>query len=250
MNEHDFPAGTVIFRSGEPGDRAYLIHEGTIELLGGSGAADAPGPARSRRGLRRNEPDRGTAAPPERACRHRRQGVGADAAQFETQLTSDPAAVHLYLKSLFEQSGLEAGDTRTEGHATGKAPARPVSVIIHPVTRRAAETLPQGGLIVLKFPYRIGRAAEVRETEPLDLNDLWLLDRAPFNVSRNHALLDRHGEIILIKDRGSSLGIHVNDVHIGGKNAERQLALEDGDNVVVLGGRVSPYQFRIEVVRG
>jgi CRP-like cAMP-binding protein len=246
MHEHDFPAGTVIFHAGEPGDRAYLIHDGTVELLSGAVrlAQVGPGEVVGEMSLIEERPHRLTA----RALTAVKAS-GLTRSQFETQLISDPAAVRIYLKSLFERMrALQTGTANTP-EAASAAP-KPISVIIHPLTRRAAETLPQDGLVIMKFPYRIGRAAEVREKEPLDLNDLWLLDGAPFSVSRNHALIDRHGDTVLIKDRGSSLGIYVNDVHIGGRTPTTQAALEDGDNVVIIGGRVSPFQFRIEVLRG
>ncbi|MBI3862397.1 MAG: FHA domain-containing protein, partial [Planctomycetia bacterium] len=76
-----------------------------------------------------------------------------------------------------------------------------------------------------------------------------LIDKAPYNISRNHALLEREADHVVISDRGSSLGIIVNDAHIGGKSKDRQATLDDGDNVVILGGRMSPYQFRVEVSR-
>ena len=60
-------------------------------------------------------------------------------------------------------------------------------------------------------------------------------------------MIERDGGDILIKDRGSSLGMFVNEVHIGGRSRERHMFLEEGDNIVVLGGPMSPYQFRIHV---
>ena len=84
---------------------------------------------------------------------------------------------------------------------------------------------------------------------PLDLNDLWLIDHKPFNISRNHALLEREGDTVIVKDRGSSLGTHVNEVLIGARGSENQKTLEDGDNILVLGSRMSPYHFRIHIQR-
>ena len=124
-----------------------------------------------------------------------------------------------------------------------------MSVTIHPLSRRAVETLPDEGLLIPKFPFRIGRASEHIEQEPLDLNDLWLLDRQPFNVSRNHVSIELQGNSVLVKDRGSSMGTHVNDDFLGGDAKVRQSTLVDGDNVLILGGRTSPYQFRVHVVR-
>ncbi len=122
-------------------------------------------------------------------------------------------------------------------------------VVIHPLTRKAAETLPDDGLLVTRFPLRIGRVTEAHEREVLDLNDLWLLDSKPYNVSRNHCEIqvDRNGPLVC--DRGSHLGCIVNDVRIGGPAVTDFARLELGENVVILGVRMSQYQFRVTVRR-
>jgi hypothetical protein len=122
-------------------------------------------------------------------------------------------------------------------------------VVIHPLTRKAAQTLPDEGLRITRFPLRIGRAAGANEREALDLNDLWLLDEKPYNVSRNHCEIqvDQNGPAVC--DRGSQLGCIVNDEPIGGRSLMEFARLELGDNVLVIGGRMSPYQLRVTVSR-
>ena len=171
-------------------------------------------------------------------------------------LTEDPALFRLYLKALFER--LRALSAQTEEVLEAEAveieqvplAQNAISVTLHPLTRRAAETLPDAGLLVLKFPFRIGRATAEGERESLDLNDLWLLDREPFNLARNHCVIDLRGDDVVIRDRGSSQGMYVNELRIGGHMERRQADLLEGDNVVILGGGTSPYQFRINVARG
>jgi pSer/pThr/pTyr-binding forkhead associated (FHA) protein len=107
--------------------------------------------------------------------------------------------------------------------------------------------LPEGGLPVTRFPFRIGRATEAHEPDALDLNDLWLLDPPPFNVSRNHMAIDVTDRGVVVKDRGSHLGTLVNDDLLGGRASARMAELYVGDNVVILGGPKSPYQYRIHV---
>ncbi|HVL11455.1 MAG TPA: FHA domain-containing protein, partial [Gemmata sp.] len=122
-------------------------------------------------------------------------------------------------------------------------------VVVHPLTRKAAETLPDEGLLATRFPLRIGRAASAKEREALDLNDLWLLDTEPFNVSRNHCEIYLDHEGPAVRDRGSHLGCGVNESRIGGKTLMGHARLEPGDNVLVVGSRSSPYQFRVNVSR-
>lgn len=251
----DYPAGAVIFRAGDPATQAFLIREGQVELLGGPDGSHfhlaqfGPGEVFGEMSLIEERPHSLTARAVGAV-----QLSGLTRSEFERTLTADPATFRVYLKSLFERlrtlSAQVAGSHFDSERADSSPSVNDISVTIHPLTRRAAATLPHEGLQVTKYPFRIGRAASEDEDIPLDVNDLWLNDHSPLNISRNHASLERKGNYVIVKDRGSSLGIFVNDVHIGGKSAERQAALEDGDNVVVLGSGMSPYQFRVNVARG
>jgi CRP-like cAMP-binding protein len=120
-------------------------------------------------------------------------------------------------------------------------------VVVHPLTRKAAETLPEEGLRVTRFPLRIGRAAGANERDAFDLNDLWLLDEKPYNVSRNHCEIQVDGIGPSVCDRGSHLGCIVNDESIGGRSVMDFARLDPGENVLVIGSRMSPYQFRVTV---
>lgn len=250
MDLLDFPAGAVIFKAGDPSTAAYLIRSGAVELLRdgpGSGARLAqlgPGEVFGEMSLIEERPHALTARAVSAV-----QASSLTRAEFELLLTADPATFRIYLATLFER--LRTLSAQVESTKAAPAPvANNLTVTIHPLTRRAAATLPRDGLPVTKYPFRIGRAAADDEAIPLDVNDLWLIDQKPFHVSRNHALLQREGDALIVKDRGSSLGMYVNEVQIGGKTASHQMTLEDGDNIVVVGGRMSPYQFRIHVARG
>jgi hypothetical protein len=258
MNEYVFPAGEVIFRPGEPGTRAYLIREGNVELLRDSGTlltVLGPGEVFGEMSLVEERPHALTAR-----ARGAVKAHGLTRDDFERMLTTDPVMFRAYLKTLFER--LRMLSARFDGEQVEEAskakggprqlPAPPpaaVTVTLHPLTHRAAETLPEEGLVIPKFPFRIGRASESRENDRLDLNDLWLLDREPFHVSRNHALFNLREGTVNVVDRGSKRGTHVNDVHIGLRGKQTFAELEDGDNVVILGGLSSPYQFRAHVTR-
>jgi CRP/FNR family cyclic AMP-dependent transcriptional regulator len=242
------PAGAVIYHAGDPSASAFLIREGAVELLRGGPAAVrvahlGPGEVFGEMSLVDERPHALTA----RAVTDVRLS-SLTRSEFELLLTADPAAFRVYLGALLERLRCLAAQAEA-AQIAAPPPGGDTAVRIHPLTRRAAATLPAGGLPVEKYPFRIGRAPAADEEMPLDVNDLWLIDQCPFHVSRNHALLERAAGAVVVKDRGSALGVFVNDVHIGGKSAGRQAALEDGDNVLVLGGRMSPYQFRVEVTR-
>ena len=272
MSEQEFAAGHVFFRPGDPGDRAYLLHTGQVELL--AGTADAL----TRVGLFDSGDVFGEMALIEERPRvFTARAVTAVKAtpmtrdEFEHQLTHNPTLTRQYLRSLFERLRSLTAQLGGEIELAQPVPVaalvpvrKPASsgpvefpssrgttaawvVVIHPLTRKAAETLPDEGLLVTRFPLRIGRASAAHEPEAFDLNDLWLLDDKPYNVSRNHCEVhvDRAGP--LVSDRGSHLGCVVNDEPIGGRAAMGHARLDPGDNVLVIGSRMSPYQFRVTV---
>jgi CRP-like cAMP-binding protein len=245
----NFTAGAIIFKAGDPSTSAFLIRAGTVELLRGSSDSAAPlaqlGPGEvfGEMSLIEERPHALIA----RAVSDV-QLSGLSRAEFELLLTSDPATFRVYLATLFER--LRTLSAQVEAKRALVPIKSDVTVTIHPLTRRSAATLPHDGLPVTKYPFRIGRAAADNEAIPLDLNDLWLIDQAPYHISRNHALLEREGDVVIVKDRGSSLGTYVNDILIGGSADDRQMTLEDGDNILVLGGRMFPYHFRININRG
>jgi hypothetical protein len=250
MSERHFQPGEVFFRPGDASDTAYLIQSGQVEVLFGDpkkparSAVLGPGMVFGEMALIEERQHFATA---------RAVTAGAattmDRAQFERDLLQDPARCRAYLRNLFERLRQLSG-------AFGDAPVPPSPaakhrVIIRPLTRKTAEVLPDDGLTVTQFPFRIGRASESDERAALDLNELWLLDRKPFTVSRNHLLIDRaeDGGLVVI-DRGSHLGAIVNEMHIGGKAAHQSAPLVEGENVVILGGSKSQFQFRVTVERG
>lgn len=270
MIEQEFAAGHLFFLPGDPGDRAFLIQHGQVELLAGPlespvpVALFGPGDVFGEMALIEERP-RTLAARALTACSI--STLTRD--EFERELIHNPVRARLYLRSLFERlrslsaklsepTGTQAAPVESASSAAGVSPvdfspalgaSSTWVAIIHPLTRKAAETLPNEGLYVSRFPLRIGRAAAAHEPEPLDLNDLWLLDEKPYNISRNHCEIDADKEGLLVRDRGSHLGCLVNDLWIGGHSGLTAAGLEPGENVLIVGSRMSPYQFRVTAMK-
>lgn len=255
MHEIEFAEGEILFRPGDPSAQAYLLQSGQVEILKGPLNQQVrlglvgPGEVFGEMGLVEDRPRSRTA----RAVAAGRATVLARA-EFEHMILHDPAQCLRYIRSLFERLRALAGQEETLDYlpalTTPDAEPPPVQLVLYPLTRKAAQTVPADGLLLTTFPFRIGRASEAREGDPLDLNDLWLLDQAPFHVSRNHLAIDRVADNrFVVRDRGSHLGLVVNDMPIGGRLPQREAQLEDGDNVLIVGGRSSPYQFRLRLDR-
>jgi len=99
-------------------------------------------------------------------------------------------------------------------------------------------------LAIEKFPFRIGRVNDV-DGSVFSSNDFSIPDKQPFQVSRNHCSIEREGDHYFVRDRGSTLGTIVNDVHIGVQHGTLTVDLKQGENIVVIGSQKSPYKFRV-----
>jgi CRP-like cAMP-binding protein len=250
VNKKSFAAGEVIFRPGDPSEFAYIIKSGQVEIL--KGFPDSPvrlallGPAQifGEMGLVDERP-RSLAA---RAVTEvRLKAVTRD--EFATLIIKRPKESLKYLKTLFER--LRAMNTRVAGElipeTAGQAETR-LSVMLVPLTSKAGQVVPQEGLTLTVFPFRIGRASqELTGYDPMEINDLILPDESPYYVSKNHLSIDVEQGRAIIRDRGSYLGTVVNGLSLGGHHRGASAVLREGDNEVIIGSTHSPFRFRLTV---
>lgn len=118
-----------------------------------------------------------------------------------------------------------------------------------------SERLLEGRTIeITEFPFRVGRESrggqarfEQRHLGSIPNNDLYLEDSPPFHVSREHFQIEYRDRQYFVRDRGSSLGLSVNGQPIGGPHPEKVQKLQQGDNVLVVGGAKSPFCFKVTV---
>lgn len=102
-------------------------------------------------------------------------------------------------------------------------------------------------LKVVKFPFRIGRAADGQGPSPLAPNDLSIPDHKPYHISRNHCIIERSGDSFLVRDFGSKLGTIVNGMPLGIAHDSFVAPLQPGENTLVLGAMEGPHHFRLFV---
>ena len=167
--------------------------------------------------------------------------------EFEQMLNLVPDNFRIHMNALFQQLRILSSQPAVATPLVVALPDKTTYVTIHPLTRLAASMLPRDGMWIQKFPFRIGRSAKEFEAAPPDQNDLWLKDRSPYNVSRNHAIIEMEEGEVILKDCGSSLGTIVNEHHIGGISYDHEIPLDEGENIVIFGGFMSKFQFRINV---
>lgn len=68
---------------------------------------------------------------------------------------------------------------------------------------------------VAKLPFLVGRVPIEGNVQPLRRPDLLIEDEAPFHLSRQHFVIARSGDRVLVLDLGSTLGTMVNGRAIG-----------------------------------
>ena len=106
----------------------------------------------------------------------------------------------------------------------------------------SSDALGGGEMGISKFPFKVGRKNEIDDVDVLSDNDLYLQDFPPFNVSRNHFQIDKIEDRYVVVDRGSRLGTIVN-----GKKISMQNVLKIGENKVIVGQKISPFAFKLEI---
>ncbi len=98
-----------------------------------------------------------------------------------------------------------------------------------------------------RLPFVVGRLPAVDEAEPMRRPDLVIEDEEPFRLSRQHFMVARSGNRLLISDLGSKLGTIINGQAIGHHFTRDSAPLHRGENHVVAGGRDSHFEFLVSV---
>ncbi len=115
-------------------------------------------------------------------------------------------------------------------------------IILSGLNESSSEALNGGEMNISKFPFKVGRKHELNEVDVLSDNDLYLQDSPPFNVSRNHFLIDKVDGRYVVIDRGSHLGTIVN-----GRRINVQSVLNRKENEIIAGQHHSPFVFKLEI---
>ena len=245
MSKELFEPGEVIFQKGDRSEIAYVIESGEVEIF------DGPSDAAYRIALLSagdifGEMGLLDEAPRSKGARALSQVVASRMNQndFVTLLREKPDESLRYMRILFERLRAMSPQMAPaqEDKPTLKIEAD-ASLRIFPDSDLAKIVIPDSGLVIKRFPFNVGR----KSRDPLTRNDLSIEDNKPYTVSRDHFAFDYRDGQILVRDRGSYLGLQVNGEHIGGDKDHGAVLLNSGENRIVLGSAESAYRFRVEV---
>lgn len=280
------PAGTyergqVIFREGDQSQEAYCVLSGRVRLTieSPSGPKElaqlGPGQIFGEMGMIEEAPRAATAEAIEPTTIE-----VVDEALFSQLVLGNPDRLRRYLATLFERlrqtnTALRLAEKARHPAAGSGAAVPSADLAIERLVgaldaapaaartaSREAERMPSVRLEsrypanwesqtiveqIKEFPYNIGREGSLGPDSPFGMNDLFLKDRIPWNVSRNHCAIERRGTTIVVKDRGSNVGTIVNGTPIGVRFTKAAAELAPGENEVIIGVRGSPHVFAVTV---
>jgi hypothetical protein len=244
-----YQPGELIFVQGQASECVYLIESGEIELLESTDtrtrriAKLVKGDLLGEMALVDERPRAFSA----RAVTETTVSI-VSREQFVKLMFRDPAEGLRYLGAFFERLRASNKPPGAAADAEEEKP-RAAHIRILPLTKLAKQAIPDEGMLVTRFPFRVGREpAEGRSR--LSSNDLGLPDSEPYNVSREHFSIELDAEGVMLYDRGSFHGTVVNGSQIGGNRVIGSIRLQPGGNEVIAGPADSPFRFSVQVSEG
>jgi CRP-like cAMP-binding protein len=100
---------------------------------------------------------------------------------------------------------------------------------------------------IAELPFVVGRRSRRHEAASSTPPDLLIEDDEPFRLSRQHFMIGRSGQRLVLHDLGSTLGTILNGTSIGSDFSKDAAPLRRGENHVIAGGRGSPFCFLLSV---
>lgn len=251
-----YEAGETILRQNDPGETAFIIERGQVEVL--KALPDGQqvhlaflntGETFGEMSMIDDKPRSATVIAVEDTTVRE---IHRDT--FFQSLQTDPDIAVNLLKVLFErlrEAHTAIAQLQTDGPESLISPVSPaaprqspVNVFLEGATPRAVAVLPSNPLPITKFPFRIGRQSH----DLLAHNDLTIPDTAPLQISRHHVALIKHADRIGIVDRGSTLGALVDDQQLGGSQGNPGPIFFSGAVTrLILGNPHSPFQYLVKL---
>lgn len=251
MHHEKIEPGQIIFHKGQEGRHAYRILTGRVLIyLAEEGkeialAELSPGEIFGEMAILQDRPRSASA----RALAATEVEVLTDY-DFNHLFITEPKRLLPYLASFFERLR-HANEQLARLGANAVAAPRPQPPAQQSPRARvqtpAEKAAGEPGAIVPKFPFRIGRATAGGHFSVLFPNDYTIEDREPYQISPHQCSIERHGSVLVLRDRGSRHGTIVNGRPLGSEFERSDTDLHVGDNEIILGRSDSPHRLWITV---
>ena len=263
--QKQFKQGDILFRQGDASDHVMRISNGEIEILREVGDTSVllghvrEGEWLGEMGVIEN---RGRSATARAATNTTVEVLPAE--QFLDRVSRDPAlSRNLLLRLSVRLRKIEdkiAGDLLPAAHERpvpdgSDEPASPAVTADGAPIALIAETdalrarIGTTSIHIAHLPFVVGRVPVAGEAEPARHPDLTIEDEEPFRLSRDHFMIPRSGDRLLVSDLGSTLGTIVNGQAIGHHFMKDAVPLHRGENRIIAGGWNSPFEFVVSVGR-
>lgn len=258
----EFKTGDVLFHQGDASDRVLRVVAGEVEILREIGGASVvlglvrPGEWLGEMAAIENRSHSATA-------RTATNGVVEilTVREFLDQISRDPALTRdVILRLSIRLRRIEdkvAGDLLTftetgptpviDGAASESGFNNDLAISLTAKTDVLRAQLGTDPISITGLPFVVGRRPVEGEAAPARRPDLVIEDCKPFRLSRQHFMIARSGEQLLVSDLGSSLGTVVNGQPTGHHFMRDAAPLHAGENDVVAGGWDSPFEFVVSV---
>ena len=247
-NIESFEPGEIVIKEGTKGTSAFIVLSGAVEVLKRSGdrdilmAALGEGQVFGEMGLIEDHPRSATV----KAMTELRLRV-ISREGFNELLQKKPSVLIPIIKSLFERLR-QASERLAEGSVAGDTKERAFDVMMEGQTVEAQKALGNCKRTIPKFPFLVGRDSKKPETDVFYNNDLFIQDKKPYVVSRNHLAIHNERGAVWVIDRGSAFGTIVNGKEIGHRSGTTRARLEKQENQVIIGPATSKLIFLLKVI--
>jgi CRP/FNR family transcriptional regulator, cyclic AMP receptor protein len=242
-----FGPGEIVIQEGTKGTSAFIILSGAVEVLKRSGDKDivvatlGEGQVFGEMGLIEDRPRSATV---KAMTALTLQVISREG--FNELLQKKPSVLIPIIKSLFERLRL-ASETLAERSAAGETKEQAFEVILEGQTVEARRALGNCKRTISKFPFLAGRDSKNTDTDVFYNNDLFLQEKEPYLVSRNHLAIHNERGGVWVIDRGSAYGTIVNGKEIGHQSGVIRCRLDKQENQVIIGPATSKFIFLVKV---
>jgi len=131
-------------------------------------------------------------------------------------------------------------------NSTSKNKENIYNILIKPLSENAELSLGDFEKIVVdKLPYKVGRYSRRKSDRLFHKNNFYLLNNAPYSISRSHFIITEKNGEIFFKDNGSKTGSKINGIKVEKNHLYQKLNI--GTNLLILGKEKDDFVYEIVI---